>query len=104
VTSPREVVLAVRAHHLSTVPQPQSAVLNGRVTLAEISGSETYLHVANEGWAVVAQLPGVQHWPLGSACTLHLDPAQVYCFDAHGQLVFAPCTSTRSSTRSSTRN
>jgi glycerol transport system ATP-binding protein len=60
------------------------------VALAEISGSHTYLHMTNERLALIAQLPGVQQWALGAPCTLHVDPAQVYCFDAHGQLLSAP--------------
>jgi glycerol transport system ATP-binding protein len=39
---------------------------------------------------LVAQIPGVHPLPLGSPCTLHVDPAQVYGFDADGKLRFAP--------------
>jgi glycerol transport system ATP-binding protein len=85
-----EVILGIRAHQLSTHPRPGASAINGQVQLAEISGSETYLHVTSQGLSLVAHLPGVHELALGQPCTLHVDPADVYCFDAHGQLIFAP--------------
>jgi glycerol transport system ATP-binding protein len=64
--------------------------LAGLVELAEISGSDTYLHVRHGDTVLVAQVPGVHALPLGSACTLHVDPAEVYGFAADGGLLFAP--------------
>jgi glycerol transport system ATP-binding protein len=88
--APREVVLAIRAQQLSSSPRHGSVAIAGRVALAEISGSHTYLHMASEHLSLIAQLPGVQQWPLGAPCTLHVDPREVYCFDAHGQLLASP--------------
>jgi len=85
-----EVVLGIRAHHLTTIARTGASAISGRVELAEISGSETYLHVASDGLSLVAHLPGVHELALGQPCSLHVDPADVYCFDAHGQLMFAP--------------
>ena len=62
----------------------------GAVDLAEISGSETYVHVHRERLALVAQIPGVHDLPLNSQCTLYFDPAELYGFDAGGALLFAP--------------
>ena len=87
---PREVVLGIRAHQFSTTAHAGSGAIAGRVELAEISGSETYLHVSSHGLSLIAQLPGIHDLELGRPCTLHVDPADVYCFDAQGQLVFAP--------------
>jgi glycerol transport system ATP-binding protein len=86
----REVILGIRAHQLSTHARAGASAISGQVQLAEISGSETYLHVASHGLSLVAHVPGVHDLGLGQACTLHVDPADVYCFDAHGQLIFAP--------------
>jgi glycerol transport system ATP-binding protein len=88
--SAREVVLGIRAHQLSATARAGTAAISGRVELAEISGSQTYLHVAGERLSLIAQLPGVHDFALGAPCTLHVDPADVYCFDAHGQLLCAP--------------
>ena len=64
--------------------------LPGKVELAEISGSDTFLHVETAVGELVAQLPGVHAFTLGAAVTLHLNPAQVHVFDARGALLAAP--------------
>jgi glycerol transport system ATP-binding protein len=88
---PQEIVLAVRAHHVSMTPKSStSGAIRGRVDLAEISGSDTYLHVAHENLTIVAQIPGVHTFTLGSACTVYVDPTDLYGFNADGTLSFAP--------------
>ncbi len=62
----------------------------GRVELAEISGSDTFVHAATPIGDVVAQLPGVHAFTLGQSVTLRLDPLQAYVFDAGGELSVAP--------------
>ena len=62
----------------------------GTVELAEISGSDTFVHVHTGVGEVVAQLTGVHDFELGSPITLHLNPAQVYVFDQSGDLLVAP--------------
>ena len=64
--------------------------LPGRVELAEISGSYTFVHVHTEAGELVAQLTGVHYFDLGQAITLYLDPAQAYVFDPQGELLVAP--------------
>ena len=64
--------------------------LDGVLELAEISGSETYLHVQHGEVVLVAQVTGVHALPLASRCTLYVDPALVYGFAADGSLLFAP--------------
>jgi glycerol transport system ATP-binding protein len=86
-----EVQLALRPHVFSLERRSASqAELHGRVDLAEISGSETYVHLHRDGLAVVAQIPGVHDLPLNSQCTLYFDPTELYGFDANGELLFAP--------------
>lgn len=60
------------------------------VELAEIIGSETYLHARHAEWMLVAQLPGVHALTLGSRVTLAFDPAEVFAFDATGRLAASP--------------
>jgi glycerol transport system ATP-binding protein len=86
----RSIILGVRAHQFSLATRDGAIAIGGRVDLAEISGSETYVHVSRDGLSLVAQLPGVHEFTLGEQCTLHVDPADVYCFDAGGKLLFAP--------------
>ncbi len=64
--------------------------LAGTVELAEISGSDTFVHAATPVGELVAQLTGVHRFELGSPITLYLDPRQVYVFDAEGTLLRAP--------------
>ncbi|MEO8314559.1 MAG: ABC transporter ATP-binding protein [Pseudomonadota bacterium] len=68
----------------------QCCALPGVVELAEISGSDTYLHLRHGQTLLVAQIPGVHPLPLGSAWTLYVDPALVYGFSAGGDSLFAP--------------
>ena len=88
--SSRAVQLGIRPQRLTLASGPQACALDGSVELAEISGSDTYLHLRHGAALLVAQIPGVHALPLGSACTLHVDPAQLYGFDADGTLCFAP--------------
>jgi glycerol transport system ATP-binding protein len=60
------------------------------VELAEISGSDTFVHVDTGIGEVVAQLPGVHQFTLGAPITLHLNPSQVFVFDERGELLVAP--------------
>jgi glycerol transport system ATP-binding protein len=84
------VLLGIRAHELSLAGGPGQAALSGRVELAEISGSETFVHLARDDVRLVAQIPGVHELALNEPCTLYVRPASVYGFDAAGQLLFAP--------------
>jgi len=59
------------------------------VELAEISGSDTFVHLHSPVGELVAQLTGVHNLDLGTALTLHLDPRQVFVFDAAGPLLRA---------------
>jgi glycerol transport system ATP-binding protein len=64
--------------------------LPGKVELAEISGSDTFLHAETAIGELVAQLTGVHQFTLGEPVSLHLDPRQAYVFDAAGALLRAP--------------
>ncbi len=80
----------VRGSALRITARDGDAALPGKVELAEISGSDTFVHVSTAVGELVAQLTGVHYFDLGAPITLHLDPAQVYVFDAEGALLLAP--------------
>jgi glycerol transport system ATP-binding protein len=87
---PGTVTLGLRAHHLTLAPsEGTQCSLDGVVQLAEISGSETYVHVSTGGISLIAQLTGVHQFVLGEPCTLHFSPRDLYCFDEDGNLLFA---------------
>ncbi len=84
------LTIGVRASALRVQGRDGDVALPGKVELAEISGSDTFVHVATPIGELVAQLTGVHVFALGSPVTLYLDPAQVYVFDAAGDLLVAP--------------
>ncbi len=84
------LTIGVRASALRVRERPGDVSLPGTVELAEISGSDTFVHVATPVGELVAQLTGVHQFELGAKVTLFLNPAQVYVFDANGDLLVAP--------------
>ncbi len=86
----RELTIGIRANALRVEAREDDVALAGRVELAEISGSDTFVHVSTEVGELVAQLTGVHHFELGQPRTLYLDPAQTYVFGGSGALLLAP--------------
>ncbi|MBQ0946543.1 ABC transporter ATP-binding protein [Ideonella sp. 4Y16] len=86
----RALTLGLRASALRVQPRPGDVALPGQVQLAEISGSDTFVHVHTAVGELVAQLTGVHEFELGAALTLYANPAQAYAFDASGALLTAP--------------
>jgi len=84
------LTLGVRASALRETPREGDVGLPGKVELAEISGSDTFVHVSTAVGELVAQLTGVHHFELGEALALYLHPSQVHVFDATGALLIAP--------------
>jgi glycerol transport system ATP-binding protein len=84
------LTVGVRASALRVAQRPGDVALPGKVDLAEISGSDTFVHVDTEAGGLVAQLTGVHYFDLGAPITLYLDPAQAYVFDPKGNLLVAP--------------
>ena len=85
-----EIILGIRAHAFRASAEAGGAPIAGRVDLAEISGSETYVHVSRGDLSFVAQLPGVHRLTIGESFTLYVESRSIYGFDASGQLIFAP--------------
>jgi len=86
------LTVGVRASALRVRQRDGDVALDGKVELAEISGSDTFVHVATPVGEIVAQLTGVHYFELGVALTVYVDPRQVYVFDANGDLLVAPAT------------
>ncbi|MFT3663586.1 ABC transporter ATP-binding protein [Piscinibacter sp.] len=89
-TASSALTIGIRASALRVRQREGDVALPGTVELAEISGSDTFVHAATPVGELVAQLTGVHQFQLGAAVTLCLDPAQVYVFDANGDLLVAP--------------
>ena len=83
------LTIGVRAGALRVHAREGDLTLRGKVELAEISGSDTFVHAQTSIGELVAQLTGVHVFSLGEAITLYLNPAQAHVFDAAGDLVVA---------------
>jgi glycerol transport system ATP-binding protein len=85
-----KLTVGIRASALRVQPLPGDVTLVGRVELAEISGSDTFVHVRTLVGDLVAQLTGVHYFELGVQLPLYFGQMQVYVFDDQGLLVLSP--------------
>jgi glycerol transport system ATP-binding protein len=82
----------VRPNHLSLVPTHDDDLeLAVNVELAEISGSETFLHVRNDYLSLVMHLPGVHDYAVDAPIAVYIPTHKLFVFEAQSQrLVRAP--------------
>ena len=68
-----------------------------QIELAEISGSETFLHLhlQHEQLQVVGLLDSVQNFDIGQTVTAGIDSKSFYAFDQSGNLVSSPFGGTK---------
>jgi glycerol transport system ATP-binding protein len=87
----QELLLALRPHQFSAAPRgAQHCALEGPVVLAELSGSDTYLHLRCNDVPLVGQFPGIHAFTLGALARLYLDPRDFLGFSLQGATLFAP--------------
>ena len=82
--------IGFRAHHLSlSRHEGPSTELNGAVSVTEITGSESFVHVncANEKWVMLTS--GVHDFDPGTPLTFYLDSRHLMVFDGAGRKVAA---------------
>jgi glycerol transport system ATP-binding protein len=81
----------IRPAHLFLRPDGDADVaVPGEVEVAELSGSETYVHLRHGEASWVVQEAGVHPFGLGEGITVYLNPANLFAFDLEGRLVAAP--------------
>lgn len=86
----------VRPSHLGVVPRHDDDLeFAMRVELAEISGSETFLHVHNDQFDLVLQLPGVHEYRTDTPIKVYLPIHKLFVFSPDGDMVQAPSNSGR---------
>lgn len=71
-------------------PGPGAVAVTARVAIAEITGSESFVHVDFAGARWVALAHGVHDLAIGQAVDVYLDPNRFFVFDADGTLAAAP--------------
>lgn len=88
---PGDYQFGVRASHVGLVPHADDDLeVPVRVELAEISGSETFLHVKNPHFDLVLHLSGVHEYPVDKEIKIYFPTHKLYAFDPSGDLVHAP--------------
>ncbi len=86
-----EYRFGVRPSHIGLVPSNDDDLeLAVTVDLAEISGSETFLHVSNDQFVLVLHLPGVHEYDVDTPILIYIPTHKLFAFDTQGQLVQAP--------------
>lgn len=88
---PGDYRVGVRANHVDVVARTEhGGIIPATVELAEISGSETYIHARHGDFTLVALVEGVHEYSLGETVNLYLDPRRLFVFNSTGELVAAP--------------
>ncbi len=81
----------IRAGDLGLYPIGERSIgFEATVELAEINGSETFVHVGHREVSWIIQEEGVHGHALGQRFTAYLDPGQLYVFAEDGALVRGP--------------
>jgi len=89
--NPGEYRFGMRPNHLQLERKSDSDIeFQTILELAEISGSETFVHVSHkeESWTVQQQ--GIHNYRMGDQAQVYIDPARLYVFDLDGHLVASP--------------
>ena len=82
--------IGIRPHHITPVTQAKAAsVIEGRVLVTELSGSESVVHFDMNGQTWVSQSHGIHPFEVGATAKLFVDVDQSFFFDGSGQLIGA---------------
>jgi len=83
--------LGFRASQASIYKDDESDIpVDGIVDLAELSGSETFIHIQHHGVALVIHEKGTHPHKLGEKIRFYLKPQHLFAFDGEGNLIAAP--------------
>jgi len=82
-----EYTVGFRAHHLSLEPSDAEEIaIPAMVSVAEITGSESYVHLDAGDHRFVSLMPGVRRWEPGTFVTAYVNPRHLFVFDRTGRL------------------
>ena len=86
--APGDYCAGFRPNHLTLRPAVAEALsFDTCLTVTELTGSESFLHLDYQGEKWVGLVQGVHDFAPGTPLRLYLDPRQLYIFDAQGALV-----------------
>ncbi|MCW8917099.1 MAG: ABC transporter ATP-binding protein [Magnetovibrio sp.] len=77
-------------HLLLEKPEGHFLSFGVEVTVSEITGSESFVHVIHDDDRWVSLVHGVHEPEIGSQIKVHINPAHLYVFDENENLVAAP--------------
>jgi len=81
----------IRPSHIGLVPHNDDDLeLSMNVELAEISGSETFLHAMNNHFNLVMQLSGVHAYRTDTKIKVYLPTHKLFVFDLDGKMIQSP--------------
>lgn len=84
-------IFGVRPNHLFlTNGSEKNAVIHVKVALAEINGSETFIHVNHGDTHLVVQEDGIHPRRIGSEIAVYVNPCCFFVYDEAGQLLASP--------------
>jgi glycerol transport system ATP-binding protein len=83
-----EYLAGFRPNHLELeAPEGEAMAFDTTLTVTEITGSETFVHLDHHGTRWVGLIHGVRTLQSGMDLRVYLDPAHVYVFETSGALV-----------------
>lgn len=89
--SPGNYQFGIRPSHLRLERKAASDIeFEMKIDLAEISGSETFIHLEHPGGTWVVQQQGIHQHHIDEKVLVYVDPTRLYLFDLDGHLVASP--------------
>ena len=86
-----EYAFGVRSNHLFLSRNDrEDAEISAKVELAEINGSETFIHADYDGYRLVVQENGIRPVQIGAEITIYVSPCCFFVYDEAGALVASP--------------
>ena len=84
-------IIGFQPHHLSLLPQiPEAVGVKARITVTEITGSESFVHLAFGRHSWVMLTAGIHHLDADQEIEVFIDPRRLMVFDKHENAVQRP--------------
>ncbi|PWQ96273.1 ABC transporter ATP-binding protein [Leucothrix arctica] len=86
-----QYTVGIRPNHLMLHrPSDDALAIEVTVSVVEITGSESFVHLLHGDQRWVSLAHGIHHPESGSTLTVYVDPSNAYIFDENEQMVRAP--------------
>lgn len=89
--SPGEYLFGIRPNHFSLSRTSSDQLeIRAKISLAEINGAETFIHLNYENVKLVVQEDGVHSLRIDSDLSIYVDPSRFYVYRTSGDLLVSP--------------